>query len=87
MRHELGEKISGLFVCAFELAPQNAQFAINYCTNKGELDAIFVSEYSYSTPDIYPQNTANSTVILSSNRRFKNKASARRFKAGVSSGR
>ena len=53
MRHELGEKISGLFVCAFELAPQNAQFALKSPANKGELDAISISEYSYSTPNIY----------------------------------
>lgn len=53
MRHELGEKISGLFVCAFELAPQNAHFALKSSANKGELDVISISEYSYSPHDIY----------------------------------
>lgn len=50
MRLKLGEKISGLFVCAFELVPQNAHFALKSRANKGKLDVISVSEYSYSTP-------------------------------------
>lgn len=54
MRHKLGEKISGLFVCAFKLVPQNAHFAINYCMNKQGRAYILLSEYSYSTPGICP---------------------------------
>lgn len=56
MRRKLGEKISGLFVCAFELAPQNAHFALKSRVNKGKLDVISISEYSYSPP-IYALKT------------------------------
>ena len=54
MRHKLGEKISGLFVCESQLKPQNAHFALKSSANKGKLDAISISEYSYSTSDICP---------------------------------
>ena len=57
MRHKLGEKISGLFVCESQLKPQNAHFALKSSANKGKLDAISISEYSYSTPDIYLKST------------------------------
>ena len=57
MRHKLGEKISGLFVCAFEVVPQDAHFALKSSANKGELDTISISEYSYSAPDIYLKST------------------------------